>query len=391
MDASAQSRKLRRQLVRALESEGWIRSPSVRDAFLEVPRELFVPGFAEAQGLTAVYRDESILTKQDAHGVPLSSSSQPAIMASMLEQLRLEEGMRVLEVGAGTGYNAALLSVLVGSRGSVVSVEVDPEIATEARRRLRAGGHAGRVVLGDGREGFAAQAPYDRIIVTASSRSLPVAWFEQLEPHGLLEVPLQLAGAGLQAIPLLQKTHSGFRSADVIAGGFMPLRAPGQEAVAPLEQPALVALDSTADSAMPMQQIYGDAIRALSTRAKRRLLSISLAQGRRRPLGLRAQSSALALFLSVELPTRRLIFTLPRRGIGVIARDGGSLALIEPPVSSRSRTVSSLEAYGGEEAEELLLSHIREWDRRGRPAESTLAISVSYDDSRTSKIRYRWQ
>jgi protein-L-isoaspartate(D-aspartate) O-methyltransferase len=376
--------------VRKLEDEGWIRSAPVRNAFLRVPRELFVPEFAEERGLAAVYRDESILTKQDAHGVPLSSSSQPAIMASMLEQLRLEEGMRVLEIGAGTGYNAALLSVLVGHQGRVVSVEVDQEIARAARQRLRAGEHTARVVRGDGREGFARQAPYDRIIVTASSRSLPIAWFDQLAPHGLLEVPLQLSGAGAQAIPLLQKTRSGFRSTDVIAGGFMPLRAAGEEAVAPRERPALVASDSTADSPMPMQQLYGDAVRALSGRAKRRLLAISLEQSRRRPLGLRAQSSALGLFLSLELPTRQLIFTLPRRGIGVITRDGRSLAVIEPP-TGRRRTISSLRAFGGEEAEELLLEHIRDWDRHGRPAESSLAISVSYDESRISKLRYRWQ
>jgi protein-L-isoaspartate(D-aspartate) O-methyltransferase len=376
--------------VHRLEDDGWIRSAPVRDAFLAVPRELSVPEFAEGQGLEAVYRDESILTKRDRHGVPLSSSSQPAIMALMLERLQLEQGMNVLEVGAGTGYNAALLSVLVGRSGRVVSVEVDPEIARKSRRNLRAGGYKARVVVGDGQEGFVELVAYDRIIVTASSRYVPIAWFEQLAERGLLEVPLQLSAAGVQAIPLLQKTRSGFRSTGVIAGGFMPLRAAGQEAVAPRERPALIASELTAESEMPMQQLYGDAVRALSTRAKRRLLAISLGQSRRRPLGLRAHASALALFLSLELPTRQLIFRLPRFGIGVITPSGGSLALIEPPLSRRNRTISSLRLFGDDDAEELLRQHVREWDRRGRPSESELEITVNYDETGTSKLRYRW-
>ena len=152
---------------------GFIRSERVRAAFLAVPRELFVPEFAGREGLAAVHRDEVIMTKRNAQGAPLSSSSQPAIMALMLEQLQLEEGMNVLEVGAGTGYNAALLSLLVGPRGRVVSVDVDPELARGARRALRVGGYRLRVVAGDGRAGFAERAPYDRIIVTASSDSVP--------------------------------------------------------------------------------------------------------------------------------------------------------------------------------------------------------------------------
>ena len=257
-----------------------------------------MPEFAEEHGLAAVYRNEVILTKWSAQGLPLSSSSQPAIMASMLEQLQLSDGMRVLEVGAGTGYNAALLSVLVGRRGRVVSVEVDSEIGGEARRALRAGGYKARVVVGDGRDGFAELAPYDRIIVTASSDQVPIAWFEQLEPQGLLEAPLQLTRDGVQAIPLLRKTRSGFRSLDVIVGGFMPLRSAGQEAAVAIELPVLF------ESGLPQQQLFGDAFNTLSARAKRRALSISLTEGRRRPLGLRAHPTALMFFLSVELPSR---------------------------------------------------------------------------------------
>jgi len=163
------SETLLRQLVQGLASRGYMRSKRVRDAFLSVPRELFVGEFADREGLAAVYRDEAILTKRNAQGTALSSSSQPAIMALMLEQLGLEEGMRVLEVGAGAGDNAALLSLLVGPRGRVISVDIDPELVRDARRSPRAGGYRARVLLGDGREGIAEFAAYNRIIVTASS------------------------------------------------------------------------------------------------------------------------------------------------------------------------------------------------------------------------------
>jgi len=362
----------------------------VRNAFLSVPREIFVTEFAAREGLAAVYRDEAILTKRNAQGTALSSSSQPAIMALMLEQLGLEEGMRILEVGAGTGYNAALLSHIVGPRGRVVSVDVDPELVRDARRSLRAGGYRARIVLGEGREGVAEFAPYNRIIVTASSDTVPRAWFEQLQPGGLLEVPLRLSPTGAQVIPRLRKTHNGFRSDGAVAGGFMPLRPPGEEAASALKQPMLVASDATRDGEEPFVQIAGEALSTLSPRARRRLLSIALTESRRHPLGVRARSSALALFLSVRVPTRQLVTTAPRYGIGVIARNGRSLAVIEPPFARPRSTVSWVRVFGSDEAEELLLRYVREWDQRGRPSEDDLEISVSYDAHGESRVRTRW-
>src|SRR5918996_317193 len=147
------SRQRRQQLVRQLESASAIRSPAVRQAFLEVPREIFIPDVAKLLGVAAVYRDEAYPTKTDPRGDAVSSSSQPGIMASMLEELRVFPGHRVLEVGAGTGYNAALLSVLVGPKGRVTSLELDPEVATGARRSVRAAGRRASIVVGDGRGG----------------------------------------------------------------------------------------------------------------------------------------------------------------------------------------------------------------------------------------------
>jgi protein-L-isoaspartate(D-aspartate) O-methyltransferase len=385
---TADSTRYRRRLLADLDRRGVIRSEQVRRAFLAVPRELFVPDFAAREGLAAVYRDEAIVTKTGVHGIPLSSSSQPAIMALMLEQLELEEGMRVLEIGAGTGYNAALLSRLVGERGRVVSLDVDREIAAAARRGLRRGGYRVRVVHADGRAGFSSAAPYDRIIVTASADDVPRAWFEQLAEDGLLEVPLRLNMTGAQAIPILRKTSAGFRSLRAVVGGFMPLRGAGEGAFVPSREPYLNVTDGSRDGTEPIVQLNGAALATLSRSAKRRLLATVLGEPRRRPLGLRADHGALGLYLSLTLPRSRLVTVSPTFAIGAIGRDGRSVALIELARPDRPR-IEALSAYGENEAADFLLDRVREWARRGRPAESDLRITVTYAGDR-SRLAVRW-
>jgi len=112
-------------------------------------------------------------------------------MARMLELLELEEGMRVLEIGAGTGYNAALLAEIVGVDGQVTTVEIQLEIAARTRRLLDTAGY-GRVRLqvGDGYFGCAEDAPYDRIVVTTACADLSPFWLEQLRPGGQILIPL---------------------------------------------------------------------------------------------------------------------------------------------------------------------------------------------------------
>jgi protein-L-isoaspartate(D-aspartate) O-methyltransferase len=117
------------------------------------------------------------------------------MVAAMLEQLRPPEGGSVLEIGAGTGYNAALLSALVGASGRVVSIDIDPEVADEARSHLAEAGAANvEVICGDGAQGWAGRAPYDGIIVTAGASDLAPAWVSQLAPGGRLVMPLSIRG-----------------------------------------------------------------------------------------------------------------------------------------------------------------------------------------------------
>ena len=137
MTASS-SVRLRRAMVASLEASGAIRSEPVRDAFLAVHREHFVPELAKRDGLAAIYRpDVALTTATDNRGVAISSSSAPAIMAPMLEALQLDPGHRVLEIGAGTGYNAALVKPLVGPRGRVTTVDLEAAFARRARQSSR--------------------------------------------------------------------------------------------------------------------------------------------------------------------------------------------------------------------------------------------------------------
>lgn len=125
------------------------------------------------------------------HGsFPSSSASQPSIVADMLDALDVQPGQSVLEIGTGTGWNAALLARCVGEHGRVVTIEVDPRLAQDARGALTNAGYEPLVITGDGTAGYPAGAPYDRVISTASIREVvPRAWLNQLRPGGRLVTP----------------------------------------------------------------------------------------------------------------------------------------------------------------------------------------------------------
>src|SRR6185437_12658965 len=162
-------------MVAALEASGRVRSAAVAAAFRAIPRHRFLPDVEPA----LAYRDEAYPTKWSADGRPISSSSQPAIMALMLEQLGVAPGHRVLEIGAGTGYNAALLACLAGDGGAVTAVDIDEDLVLGARARLAAiglGEPRVRVERGDGGFGRPAGAPYDRIVLTVGAADLAPAW-----------------------------------------------------------------------------------------------------------------------------------------------------------------------------------------------------------------------
>jgi len=224
-------------MVRELRDGGRLTSPAVEAAFRAVPRHVFLPEMVA----TEAYQDEAFVIKTGDDGMPVSSSSQPAIMAIMLEQLGLAPGQRVLEIGTGTGYNAALMAYLVGEQGSVVTVDIDADLADRARANLAAAG-AGEVIVicGDGGFGDPGHAPFDRIIVTAGAWDLAPDWLAQLGPGGRLVLPISVRG--IQLCVALEREAEHWRSRSACRCGFIRMAGAfaGPEAFQPLgPQPGL--------------------------------------------------------------------------------------------------------------------------------------------------------
>jgi protein-L-isoaspartate(D-aspartate) O-methyltransferase len=227
----------RTRLVDELRDRGRLTSPAVEAAFRAVPRHAFLPEMAASQA----YQDEAFVIKTGEDGLPVSSSSQPAIMAIMLEQLGVARGHRVLEIGTGTGYNAALLAHLVGPEGSVVTVDIDSDLVARARANLASAGyHDVTVVCGDGGFGAPGHAPYDRIIVTAGASDLAPSWLAQLGPDGRIALPLSLRG--IQLCIALERSAGHWQSRAACRCGFIRMAGSlaSPESYAPLgPQPGL--------------------------------------------------------------------------------------------------------------------------------------------------------
>jgi len=261
----------------------------------------------------------------------------------MLEQLDLMPGQRVLEIGAGTGYNAALLRYLVGPAGRVTTVEIDPELARRARAALRSSGYAARVVVNDEREGFPAAAPYDRIIVTASVAEIPNAWLDQLRPGGRLELPLRLdADAVPHVIPALELRDGILQSVAMTWGGFMALH--GGDGRQPGPPPDLQVNQWAQRTHTFLLRITGPALDRLSDAARRRLVALVLADPRSRTSRGHVVTRwpappDLLLYLLQRVPdTRRIeLHTPTKQAIGLVSPEGRSVAVASMRVQGLGR------------------------------------------------------
>ncbi len=198
----------RTRLVEQLRENG-IRDLAVLHAFAETPRHLFVPAALRRRA----YEDAAL---------PIGSGqtiSQPTTQARFLEALGLGGSERVLEKGTGSGYQAALLSLLVSH---VVTVERVSELATAARRNLeRAHVRAVSVVTGDGSVGWAPESPYNAILVAAASPAIPTPLEKQLSEGGRLVIPLERAG--LQQLVLIRKLNGELSEEELGPAQFVPL------------------------------------------------------------------------------------------------------------------------------------------------------------------------
>ncbi|MBA2678447.1 MAG: methyltransferase domain-containing protein [Ktedonobacteraceae bacterium] len=253
-----------RSLVEAIETYNKRQlSPRVRAAFLAVDRAAFVPHHYEQRPGEWLFQktgDEAYenrqLVVQVTNGLPSSSSSLPSLMASMLEALDLHPGQRVLEIGTGTGYNAALLGHIVGETGLITSIDIDARLVALAHRRLEEEGV--RNVLArvhNGFLGYAPHRPYDRIIATAGFQHLPHAWSEQLREGGICVG--NWLGPVVQPLLLLKKTtmHADLTGTIIPSGALFMEMHHG-------EAPKMLAIDWTRyDRILPVQQSEDEELR----------------------------------------------------------------------------------------------------------------------------------
>jgi protein-L-isoaspartate(D-aspartate) O-methyltransferase len=293
----------RARLVTELRARDVGLTRTVQNAFARVPRHIFVPEVGPA----AAYRDEALVIKCGPDGLPVSSSSQPAMMAIMLEQLDLGRGHRVLEIGTGSGYNAAVMAEVVGPGGQVVSIDIDPELVARAEASLNEAGYFDVSVLrADGGYGAPGDAPFDRIIVTAGAWDIAPAWLDQLGPGGRLVLPLSLRG--MQLSVALERAGEAWVSKSAWRCGFVPMLGDfaGPERVFRLDEPQpLVA-----------QMSDGSPIDGLALRHA--LTGPATHVGARAPVGL---SEIADLDLWLTLTSRDLA------RLTVLAAPGGWLAL----------------------------------------------------------------
>ena len=377
-------------LVDALLSAGAITSPRVEAAFREVPRHLFVPHVP----VEAAYRNEAVPTKL-LDGRAVSSASQPSIVAVMLEQLDVAPGHRVLEIGAGTGYNAALLRHLVGPTGTVVTIDIDQDIVDGARARLAAAGIGGvEVVCGDGGVGHPAGAPYDRIVLTVGAWDVTPAWWDQLAVGGRLLLPLSLRG--VQRCVALENRDGWLESTSVRDCGFMGLRGGfrGPETVVSAG-PVTITFDSEVDAAALLEILGRPAGE----------IPLDLA------LSMEELWGGLALWLALhdpgyctleaawpreDDPPVPVAAVFPSGGAQVgwspASFDGASLAVL-----ARGPSGVAAHSFGADvRCGERLLERTRQWTAVGRPGSQSLAMQVARpaapapEDDGWVKIEKRW-
>jgi protein-L-isoaspartate(D-aspartate) O-methyltransferase len=326
-------------------------------------------------------------------------------MAVMLEQLAVRPGDRVLEIGAGTGYNAALMAQLAGETGEVTTIDIDQDLVEKAEIHLRAAGLP-RVTVrcGDGAAGWPGGAPYDRLILTAAAADLSPAWTEQLAPAGRLVLPLSLRG--VQRSVAFQRSADVLTSTSIVDCGFMPLRGAlaAPDAIRQLQRGVFLKLDDE-------RHRDAGAVRAAVRAALRQ-------PGEQLPTGVsltRAQGlGGLALWLALHDPDvaqlsalgaaaarGRLpaLVTYPGLALSMVLLDLPALAALvrgaptvgrangAPPADSRAADPARAPAddrafdvdvrgFGPAAAGVVgrLVDGVRGWEAAGRPSAATLRI-----------------
>ena len=244
----------------------------LRQTLFSVPRHLFIEQYYDGEGpdeivhvespiptaeqLEAIYSNRGLMIRENPH----SAASTPALIFGMLDDLKLTQGCKVLEIGTGSGWNAGLIAFSVGDESLVYSIDLQADLVEKARKHLSSAGF-NRVNLraGDGGLGWAGET-FDRIIVTVGSPDIPPAWIESLAEGGILVMPLKTRGAG---DPILRLHKQGNTLTGTITrwAGFMDLqgnlKSSTEDALKPTSDPVVEALLQEEPTFTPLRASVG--------------------------------------------------------------------------------------------------------------------------------------
>jgi protein-L-isoaspartate(D-aspartate) O-methyltransferase len=201
-----------KQLILSLIDEGWLKTPAIIDAFLHIKREDFVPP------------DEKDIAYLNT-ALPIGfgqTISQPLVVAFMLELLKPQKGDKVLDVGCGSGWTTALIAYLVQPQGKVIGIDIIKELVMFAQKNIEKYQLLNKGIVqlihGDGKLGFKKEAPYDKILVSASSSQIPTELLNQLKTNGRLVIPIK------DSIVLVEKMHdNNIKKTEFPGFAFVPL------------------------------------------------------------------------------------------------------------------------------------------------------------------------
>jgi protein-L-isoaspartate(D-aspartate) O-methyltransferase len=343
-------------------------SEATQKAYLETPRHLFVKRYREwgtkewrevnednlEEHLATLYTNRAlILFGEDDENVP-STISQPSFVLRMLDMLQFEPGHTVFELGAGSGWNAALMGHLVGSEGRVYSLEIIPEVAQMAAKTIeRLEIKNVTIIEADGGEGYAVDAPYDRAIFTAGAYDLPHHFFEQMKDNSLLLIVIKNEGGG-DNLFLLRKRDEHFESIESMPCGFVQMK--GKYQIENLEPMNLETLPEWAEL------------------KDKEISQRSFWWGGKGKEGVRWRTLGIRSFLSITEPSFRAFKTertserlREQHYFGLWDKKNRSLVVAKDDL---------LISYGNSVAEERLMQDVRQWVEFGMPSAVSFELKI---------------
>ena len=337
----------------------------IEAAFLETPRHLFIRRYKLSKQekwhqvtegnfkkhLSILYEDNSLSLWNKNGDKRVSTISQPSLVLYMLNLLQLRSGDKILELGAGSGWNAALMGHIVGESGHIYSMEIIPEVAKMATENIkRFGINNVSIIEGDGSDGYQSESPFDRIVFAAGTFDLPRNLYHQIKKGGLLLVVIKIEG-GADNLFLLEKKGEYFESIDSLPCKFVPVTGKySLDSLDPIDLedlPDWIELQSKEISRTPFWWGYKQVNNIWNTMPIRFFLSIN------EPLFQTFQSS------TTNSPEKSFF--------GIWDRENQSLAIAKN---------NQIITYGNPRAREILLDNVHSWIDLGMPGGTCFKLQI---------------